>query len=197
MEAGLSQNRKAIVKEGVRILRPDEYELLCRGAKINTVMGETNIAHLDGLLLTGLRYIEAQRFQKNPSWFDPRGFVFLPEGAVLKVKRTQTERWVKLNERGRGAMPLFLQSRKLPSTQAWGESMKRWAENAGLNPEHLCAKTLRKTWESWLVFCYPERLPQILLNQGHTAITSIAHYLNMPFLPEDREAMRPYVEGMF
>lgn len=75
--------------------------------------------------------------------------------------------------------------------------MKRWAENAGLNPEHLCAKTLRKTWESWLVFCYPERLPQILLNQGHTAITSIAHYLNMPFLPEDREAMRPYVEGMF
>lgn len=152
---------------------------------------------MDALLYTGMRYIEAIRFHDNPDWFNPQGFVFLPKEAILKSKRHQLERWVKLNERGRGILPLFLKGRQLPSWQVWADRLKRAAERSGLDPSGLGPKTMRKTWESWLVASYPNRLTEILLSQGHTAITSVGHYLNMPFLQEDKAAIWPYVEGMF
>ncbi len=59
--------QKPILKGGVRILRPAEYDLLREGAK--TLENQTR---LDVLLLTGLRYIEAQRLQGNPDWLDSK-----------------------------------------------------------------------------------------------------------------------------
>ena len=67
----------------------------------------------------------------------------------------------------------------------------------GLDPGGLGPKTFRKTWESWLVSSYPERLAEITMSQGHTILTSMGHYLNMPFTPEDKQGIRPYVEGFF
>jgi gamma-glutamylcysteine synthetase len=52
---------KPILKSGVRILRPAEYEQLREGAV--TLENQTRS---DALLLTGLRYIEAKRLQTNP-----------------------------------------------------------------------------------------------------------------------------------
>ena len=181
-----------ILKSGVRILRADELELLRQG-------GQSDIerTQMDGLLYTGMRYIEAVRLHDNPQWFDPKGFVFLPKEAILKSQRHQLERWVKLNERGRGILPLFLKGKQLPSWQVWADRLKRAAGRASLDSSGLGPKTFRKTWESWLVSSYPNRLTEILLSQGHTAITSVGHYLNMPFLQEDKDRIRPYVEGMF
>jgi len=56
---------KPIVKVGVRILRPAEYELLRQGAE-----SLENQTRTDALLLSGLRYVEAQRLQENPDWLD-------------------------------------------------------------------------------------------------------------------------------
>jgi len=35
----------------------------------------------------------------------------------------------------------------------------------------LSAKTFRKTWESWLLFSYPDKAMEIALSQGHTELT--------------------------
>ncbi|TMI25331.1 site-specific integrase, partial [Candidatus Bathyarchaeota archaeon] len=51
---------KPIIKGVVRVLRPTKYELLWKGAR-----SQENQTRLDALLLTGLRYVEAQRLQQN------------------------------------------------------------------------------------------------------------------------------------
>jgi len=56
---------KPILKSLVRILRPGEYKPLREGA--GTLENQTRS---DVLVLTGLRYIEAQRLQTNPGWID-------------------------------------------------------------------------------------------------------------------------------
>ena len=58
-----------------------------------------------------------------------------------------------------------------------------------LDPIGLCPKTLRKTWESWLVF-YPRHIHLIFLSQGHNNLTSLQHYINLPFTEQDRKEMR-------
>ena len=185
---------RPILKEGrkwkVRVLRPSEYAIL-RGSS-----DEPDL--LNGGLYTGMRYVELQRLQENPAWYDPTGFVYLPQTAVLKAKRRQLNRWVKLNPAGKTAVEKFLGARSLPTWETWTVWIRRWAAEGGISPEGLGPKTTRKTWESWLAFYFGQnRLLEIVQSQGHTTGTSLHHYLSMPFLPNDREEMRVYVEGMF
>ena len=178
-----------ILKSGVRILRPREYETLRQGAK-----KLENHVRLDTLLLTGLRYVEAQRLCKNPEWFDGR-FIHLPEYAQKKAKRKQRERWVRLNPQGQQILPFFFKGPPLPSWKAWTLNLERWAVRAGLDSSGLGPKTTRKTWESWLVTCYPDRVTEVFLSQGHTELTSLKHYLNLPFTEVDRLEMKKWVSG--
>jgi len=183
--------KEPILRMGVRILRPFEYEAILRAItkKHHRTMYQT-------LLYTGMRYVELQRFQNYPSWFSG-DFVKLPHLlAEKKVKRTQPERWVRLNQPGRLVVEYFLQLKdKLPAYQNWRDNMKRWARTAKINDEGMGTKTLRKTWESWLMFYYPGYMADITLSQGHDTITSIQHYLNMPFTEVDQLQMKGYVEG--
>jgi integrase len=55
--------------------------------------------------------------------------------------------------------------------------------------------TFRKTWESWLLFSYPDKAMEIALSQGHTELTQLRHYANLPFLDKDREEMNEFVVG--
>ena len=143
-----------------------------------------------------MRYIEMQRFHDNPDWFDGN-FVFLPREAVLKAARKQKQRYVRLSSLGKKIIPRFLKGKNLPTPETWHENMERWALKAGLDPVGLGPKTGRKTWESWLMSCFPERSAELVLSQGHNAATSLHHYLNMPFLRDDKERMKPWVEGFF
>jgi integrase len=182
--------KQEIVRVGVRILRPSEYEALLKGCtkKRHRTMMQT-------LLYTGMRYIELQRFQEYPGWFTGE-FIHLPRIADRKVHRTQPERWVRLNQQGRMIVEYFLQIKEpLPAYQNWRDNMRRWAKAVELSPMGMGAKTLRKTWESWLMFYYPGYMADITLSQGHDTITSIQHYLNMPFTELDHLMMKNYVEG--
>ncbi len=179
-----------IVKSGVRILRPSEY------AEILGVMPGPARCQLDGLLFTGMRYVEAQRFQEHQEWFDGRGFIMLPRGAIKKQRTEFKERTITLNKLGAKKVALFLEKApSLPTTQGWGQNLKKWAELAKIDPAALCAKTTRKTWESWLANVYTDKLMWIAMSQGHQTDTSIKHYLGAGFYPEDKEAMLEYVEG--
>ena len=178
-----------IIKGTVRILRPSEYEKLREGAE--TLDNQTR---LDGLLLTGLRYVEADRLQEHPDWVDGR-FVHLPEYAQKKVKRKQRERWIRLSSKGVSILPYFFKSKPLPNWKGWTQNLQRWAERAGLDPKGLGPKTTRKSWESWLVSSYPDRVLEVFLSQGHTQMTALSHYLNLPFTSSDKANMVEWVSG--
>jgi len=182
---------KPILKSGVRILRPSEYEQLREGA--GTPENQTRV---DALLLTGLRYVEAQRLQTNPKWADGR-FIHLPASAQRKVKRLQRERerWIRLSSKGASLLPYFFKTKPLPTWRAWTQNMQRWAGNSRLDPIGLGPKTLRKSWESWLVASYPERVLEVFLSQGHTQMTALSHYLGLPFTQTDKEGMKEWVAG--
>jgi len=181
-----------ILKEGVRILRPDEYKL------IEESLDNINKIKFNTSLLTGMRYIELRRFQDNPNWFDSkRGFIHLPVTAVKKHKRKQKDRWVRLNTLGRTYIDFFISDKEnlFPTRATWNENLKRWAKKVDLDVTGICPKTTRKTWESWLTFLYPEKLMQITLSQGHTTMTSLGHYQQMPFIDEDKPLMEEYTRG--
>jgi hypothetical protein len=42
---------------------------------------------------------------------------------------------------------------------------------------------------------FPERTLEIALSQGHTELTQLKHYANLPFLDKDKEEMKEFVMG--
>lgn len=185
--------KKAILKGKIvktRILRPSEYLQLRSAAK--KIVNQTN---LDGCLLLGARYLECVRIQNNSEWFDGN-FIHLPWTKELSKSKHNPERWVRLSSMGKIIMPYFMENKKrLPTVQGWDYHLKSWADKAGLGAEGITARTLRKSYESWLVFFYPQASNLIFLSQGHSTLTSLQHYINVPFTEEDRAGMKKWVEG--
>lgn len=204
----IEHGKTPIMRMGVRILRPGE----CKGL-IDAIPKKEYKTLFRALLFSGMRYIEMKRFHKYPSWFDGE-FIHLPKESTLKHKRTQLERSVRLTPVGRIAIEHFLDSKIiLPSYQSWVSNIACWSYRAKLKGaekyintkpkvhkttyacEGVGSKMTRKTYESWLVYYYPNRLTEVLLSQGHDHLTSVKHYLNMPFNEHDRIDMREFVEG--
>jgi integrase len=182
--------KKPIIRMRTRILRPKEFKALLDGCPKTDYK-----TMLQTLLYTGMRYVELQRFQKYPSWFDG-DFVHLPREASRKKLRTQQERWVRLNNQGKMIVQYFTKMQQpVPTYKSWNMNLKCWCKRASLDPEGVSVKTTRKTWESWLMFYFPQQIAMITLSQGHTQITSLQHYVNMPFTESDRLEIKNYVEG--
>jgi integrase len=173
----------------VAVLTPSQY---------SAVRDYGDKGRMDGLLYTGMRYVEAQRFHDNPDWFKKeRGQIHLPTTSVFKGKRRMLDRWIRLNTPGVLAVEMYLQGKRLPSDDAWLKDMRAWGSKAGLETKGFGPKTLRKTWESWLTVWYPDRALQIAQCQGHTSSTGLQYYMNLPFTDSEKEEMRPYVSGVF
>jgi len=172
-----------------RILRPKEYKLIEA-----EILKLHHRVMLQALLFTGMRYIELKRLQQNPKWFDGEFINIVVGEGVKKHKIRMNERYVRLNPLGKMAIMNFIGLKEeLPTNQTWRENMIRWAESANIESIGLCPKTTRKTWESWLMFYYPDKALQILMSQGHTGAISLKHYLNMPFTDQDKRDMEQYV----
>ena len=189
---GLNSTLRAIVRSSekfqVRILRPSEFET------IREAMDSCTRKICTSLLLTGMRYAELQRLRENPDWFDGK-FIHLPRGSMLKVKAKQRERAIRLSDMGKTLLPdLFQVSHPLPDLPALDMKIRRLSMRT-LEGNPVNNKAFRKTWESWLVFYYPDKALQIALSQGHTTTTQYEHYLNIPFEDNDRKEMRKWVEG--
>ena len=185
---------RAIVRSSekfeVRILRPSEWEILRDNLDINMKRICTS------LLVTGMRYAELQRFRENPDWLDRR-FVYLPRGSMMKVKAKQKERAIRLSDIGKTLISdLFQVPHPLPELPAFDMKLRRLSKRI-LEGAPVNNKTFRKTWESWLVFYYPDKSLQIALSQGHTTVTQYEHYVNIPFEEYDRKEMRKWIEGWF
>ena len=176
-----------IFKTGVRIFRPHEVRML-----LGAIPKVEYKNKFEALLFTGMRYNEMKWLYRNPNHFNGNT-ILLPS---LKTRARHKERYVRLNEHGKRAVQYFLASKKnLPSRSGWDNNLKRWCKLAGIDPAGVCAKTTRKTWESWLVTMYPTSTTLIFLSQGHTDLVSMEYYLMLPFSEEDKQEMRFYTDG--
>jgi hypothetical protein len=54
---------------------------------------------------------------------------------------------------------------------------------------------IQENMESWLLFSFPDKAMEIARSQGHTELTQLRHYANLPFLDKDREEMKEFVVG--
>jgi len=180
-----------IIKEGVRVLTPAEFDAIQNVIKKQDFKIILNVA-----LYTGMRYVELQRFQQHKEWLKAdRRCIYLPREASRKKRRTLRDRYVYLTPQGLSFVQLFFKVRKMPSIQHWNIRLKQWAEKAGIGTEGISAKTTRKTWESWLAVSYPDKLDLIAMNQGHTNLTALRHYLQLPFTDEEKAEIKNRTAG--
>lgn len=170
-----------------RIFRPDEITEMRKYMKFEE---KTNF---DMCLLLGARYEECKRIQNHPEWYDGEKYVHIDE---KKAKRIAKRRAIRLSNKGINLIEYFLKNdKKLPSVQHFDKKMKEWSEKAGLGTEGVSARSLRKTWESFLVAYYPNNIAAIYSSQGHNELTSLQCYQNIGFVKEDIEKMKEWVDG--
>lgn len=174
-------------KQQIAVLKPVEVINL-----LNVIPKYAHKVMTKTLIYSGMRYIETRRLQDNPQWFNGQ-FIDMYAG---KPKAQMNQRYVHLNPQGREIIGAFVNlEQHLPAYSTFGENIKRWASKANIDTNGLCPKSFRKTWESWLIFYYPDKILSIMQSQGHNEKTSIEHYLNLAFTSEDRNIMKSFVEG--
>jgi len=193
---GFFKNEKIIApytnsgKYRVRILRPWELKAL-----INVIPKKYSKVQFEFLFYTGMRYVEAQAVKDRPDLFENENIHLTPE-LIRKKKCKIKDRYVKLNPVARRVAEDYLNLKKnLPNNNTWRENLERWAIKAKIDPSFFSVKTTRKTWESYLVFSYPHLRDAIFVSQGHTELTALKNYINLPFSQKDREDMIKYVAG--
>ena len=201
----------AIIKTGVRVFTPDEYEGLEAHITKPSLKKLVRV-----LLFTGMRYQEVIRLKANPTGFNP-------SRKVIKVRSGKkgavySERYVHLTPLGVEAVQEFIDDGRTtyPSPTVMMMNLITWAKRShltealelvgalqtGFNKGHdrinvygVSVKSFRKTWESWLAITNPNMLEMICLSQGHISRTSMAHYLGIPFTHEEREQIKQYTNG--
>lgn len=178
-----------------RVLTPEEYEAL------RSALSSEHRQIFDGLLFTGMRGTEFERFLKHPEWYDhERSYIQMPIGSSLKVKARMKERHILLSTFGNRIIWDLLDSNRrgqiyYSARQSWRVNLTRAAEKAGIDPTGIVPKCTRKTIVSWLVASYPEDAMRISFSMGHDVRTMQEHYLNMPFSRQEIENIKPYVQG--
>lgn len=189
----------ALTCNGSRILTPAE----AHGMR-SVIEKPSSRALYDLMIYTGLRLSEVKQLADNPGIFDPDRRTFTIKSS--KVKASQLSRNVCLSDKGLDAVEAYLKKPSVPSSsQVWQANLIRWAQRARLqaipgreqssNPRGITVRTSRKTWESWLLSAYPDKLPYITLSQGHNETTALRHYLNISFTTAEREAIKNEVCG--
>ncbi|MCX6682147.1 MAG: hypothetical protein NTY71_04085 [Methanoregula sp.] len=184
-----------IIKQGARILTPDEYEAL------RSHLNPKHRLIFDAMLFSGMRGAEFWRFFQHPEWFnEKRGYIHLPKSAVLKKKAGQREREIMLSNIGSRSIRDFVgavrnKEIKYISRFAWFFDLKRAARKAGIGDEGITPKLTRKTWVSWLMACFPDDGLRISSSLGHSVDILQKHYLSVVFSDQEKQKIRMYVSG--
>ena len=136
-----------------------------------------------------MRYAELLRLRGHQEWLNGQ-FIHLPPGeGQRKAKRTSSGRWVRLSIQGKKAVEALFDI-QLPSNNSINQYF-----NYNFHISDFSLKSLRKTYESWLVYYYPQQQLEVAMSQGHTMVTQVRHYLNLPFTQREKLEMGEYVEG--
>ena len=189
----------ALTCNNSRVLTPEEAD------RIRTVIEKpSSRALFDLMLYTGMRLSEVVQLRDSPAIFDQeRRTITIKSG---KAKATQISRNVCLSDKGLLAVEEYLKNPSVPSSpHVWQANLIRWAQRARLkalpgqeqsgNPTGITVRTSRKSWESWLLAAFPEKVINIVLSQGHTEATALRHYFNISWTQGEREAIKEQVKG--
>ena len=186
----------SIIKQNTRILTPSEYE---------TLRSKMEAKHYplicDALLLSGMRPVEFSRFK--PEWYKAsRRVINLPKDSCLKQKCKFVGRTISLSLTGCDAFDKLVSTKipyknkevyaweMMPEKVSFGDTLKRYANAAGIGTEGISPKMFRKTLVSWLVACYPEKILYIPASMGHDYDTIIQNYLGLGFTRDEIDTMR-------
>jgi len=165
----------------IRILVPTEYQHIK-----NVIPQKRHRTLFDVLMITGMRYIEVQRLWDHKEWYlKKKNIIHLPDEAQKKHKRTQQERTIHpLPSMFELLLDDFFEARKPPAESNWNRDLRKWTEDADINPYGLSAKTTRKTLESW---CIAAGMLEstVCLRQGHDNLTSMKHYQGLAFSTDE------------
>jgi len=191
-----------ILKQQTRILYPSEYRA------IRSHLSFRDQLRLDGLLFSGMRGVEFDRFLEHPDWYKAsRHAIDLPKGSMLKKRAKQAERTVLLSNAGVQAVETLLSYRRQNpddlrpvSRQSWSETllraaMKAVAEGRLASIDGIAPKMTRKTWSSWLLTTHSHREGSISLSMGHDVRTMLRHYAGLGWPPQAIQEIRQYTAG--
>lgn len=197
--ATYTERTNPVTVSGSRVFLPAEVE------RIQRVITKPSLLALFNLLLfTGMRLSEVSELARKPLIFDEKGKTIIIKST--KAKASRKSRNIALNDQGVEAVKEYLKNPYVPScSSTWQQNLIRWCRQAHLledpypdspsNPYAVTVRTSRKTWESWLVACYEEKLTSITVSMGHVERTALEHYVSINFYPEELEQIKRYTAG--
>ncbi|MGB9938705.1 tyrosine-type recombinase/integrase [Methanosarcina sp.] len=165
----------------IRVLTPGEYQRIK-----NVIPQKRHRALFDTLIITGMRYVEVQRLWDHREWYlRKENMIHLSAEAQKKHKRSQQERTIHpLPGMFELLLDDFFEARKPPAESNWNRDLRKWAEDAGINPYGISAKSTRKTIESWMIKAGIME-STVCLRQGHDSLTSMRHYQGLAFTEDE------------
>lgn len=183
--------RQPILKNGIRVLYPQEYQKL-----ISAIPKHHNKLIIQSLLHLGCRFTELIAINENTSLFKDNRYIHLTKNEIRKKKTKIKDRHILLSVFGKDIVKEFVKLPfKISPRQSLNKSLVRWCKAAGINPEGMCLKSFRKTLISWLVATQEHQYIKVLSSIGHDSITSLRHYLTIPFTVEDRALIKSIMYG--
>jgi len=177
-------------KHAVRIFRPWELKAI-----VKAIPKKDYKIRFEALLYSGMRYAELNAIHGQIEIYDDK-WIHLTPHIIKKVKAKIKDRYVILSPYGKRVMEDYLNLDKaMPDYKTWRQNLRRWAKFADVNQDYMSSKSLRKTWESYLMTSYPHWQTQIFISQGHTELTALKYYVNLPFDEKDKREMKSIVAG--
>ena len=177
-------------QHAVRILRPWELKAI-----VKVISKKEDRIRFEALLYTGMRYSELNDIHGQIEIYDDK-WIHLTPLISRKVKSKFRDRYIVLSPYGKRVVEDYLALDKaMPDYKQWRKLLRRWADLAGVSPDYMSSKSLRKTWESYLMMSYPYWQTQIFISQGHTELTALKYYVNLPFDDKDKKEMKSIVAG--
>jgi len=191
----VDEHERNLMRQGSRILTVKEY------LKLRESLNPEYKVICDGILNTGARVVEFWDIIKHPAWFHAsRRLIDLPkEGSAKKPKMEQTERTILLSSHGVEVMEAAYKFGIRPKDSAtFCQAMTRAAIKAGVNPNGINPKSLRKDCASWLLESrkdYNIDALDIARSLGHDIKTLVKHYDGNGFTKDEHRDMVDYFEG--
>jgi hypothetical protein len=167
-----------------RILTPDEiYKIYQQTINIE--------AHIQFMYIfsTGFRVSEYNYVFEHPDMIDYDKRIIHFTDKEWDTARRFRDREVYLSRTDMNNVILFIKLNKYMNTKSYqlNRNLKAWAEKAGLNPEEMDSKTLRRTRMAWLITLFPQCEEQIVSSMDF--YKDIKPYHTIPFTNSDKLAM--------
>jgi len=174
----------------IRILTPYDYDTFVANIDKDYLRTIFNLC-----FWSGMRYIEVQRLYDHPEWvLKERKNIYLPREAQQKVKRLAPERYVPIPPQITGELAYFFKNMKPPVLKVWNDNLKRWAIKSGFDVMGISPKMTRASIESWMYQAGIET-GKICQRQGHDKLTSLNHYMAIPFTEAEQIEIKKRLAG--